>query len=160
MATTNITITSSDTNNNSVQKTITGINPDATSAQLVSTAQKIVALTDNTYVKTDRVDKTNCDTEASGKQTPTLTLSQSTVTLTGSNVYTTIPITYDGDGQLYAGDWSAEISGCAIGFFYQNDTWNVQAQAIPAAVPGTVKIMATETANYKAVSTTLTFVSA
>ena len=39
MATNNITITSSDTNNNSVQKTITGINPDATSAQLVSAAQ-------------------------------------------------------------------------------------------------------------------------
>ena len=78
MATTNITITSSDTNNNSVQKTITGINPDATSAQLVSAAQKIVALTNDTYVKTDRVDKTNCDTEASGKQTPTLTLDGTT----------------------------------------------------------------------------------
>ena len=160
MAKTSLIITSTDQLGKGLQKTVTDVNPDATSAQLVTFATKLNALTTNSYVRTDRVDKTNCDTEASGKQTPTLTLSQSTVTLTGSNVYQEIPFTYDGDGQLYAGDWSAENPGCTIGFFYANNTWNIQAQAVSAAVPCTVKIMATETANYKSVSTTLTFVSA
>ena len=160
MATTNITITSSDTNNNSVQKTITGINPDATSAQLVSAAQKIVALTDNTYVRTDRVDKTNCDTEASGKQTPTLTLAQSTVTLIGSNKTDYINITYTGDGQLFVGDWSVDVPDIVAGFLTESGQLKIGVQQYPAAKPCTCTIMATETANYKAVSTTLTFVSA
>lgn len=155
MATTNITITSSDTNNNSVQKTITGINPDATSAQLVSAAQKIVALTDNTYVKTDRVDKTNCDTEASGKQTPTLTLANPTITMAPNEVDSTA-YTYDGDGEILLGTSMTSDDAVAVyTFSNQSIPKGIAVRGMPTAKSTTIKVIATETANYKSAEVTL-----
>ncbi|MBR0290173.1 MAG: hypothetical protein IJQ82_14445 [Selenomonadaceae bacterium] len=160
MAKTSLIITSTDQLGKGLQKTVTDVNPDATSAQLVTFATKLNALTTNSYVRTDRVDKTNCDTEASGKQTPTLTLAQSTVTLIGSNKTDYINITYTGDGQLFVGDWSVDVPDIVAGFLTESGQLKIGVQQYPAAKPCTCTIMATETANYKAVSTTLTFVSA
>ena len=49
-----------------LQKTLTNVNPDATSAQLATLGHMLNGLTTNVYVSTDRVDKYNCDTEDSG----------------------------------------------------------------------------------------------
>ena len=78
MVETIFTLHSTDTNNYSVQKTFTGVNPEATSAELVETAQGFNRLTDNTYVATKRIDKLDADTEASGdgRAEATLTFSQ------------------------------------------------------------------------------------
>ena len=66
MAKTSLIITSIDQLGKSLQKTVTDVNPNATSAQLVTFATKLNALTTNSYVRTDRIDKINCDTESSG----------------------------------------------------------------------------------------------
>ena len=49
-----------------LQKTLTDINANASNQQLVSFAQALNSLTTNTYVETNRVDKSNCDEEAGG----------------------------------------------------------------------------------------------
>ena len=49
-----------------LQKTITDVNPNATSAQLKTFVQKINALTTNSYVQVDCIDKYNVDTEEVG----------------------------------------------------------------------------------------------
>lgn len=47
-------------------KTLTDINVNATNAQIKSFAQALNGLTTNVYLETNRVDKTNCDTESGG----------------------------------------------------------------------------------------------
>lgn len=45
------------------QKSLTDINPNATDDELKTFAQTLISLTNNSYVKTDRVDKRNLDTD-------------------------------------------------------------------------------------------------
>ena len=47
-----------------LQKTLTDINSAATNDQLKSFAQVLNNLTTNTYIETNRVDRTNCDSES------------------------------------------------------------------------------------------------
>ena len=103
MADTKIIVTSSDSNNSITQKTIPNINPDASSTALKTFGQKLTALTDNTYVKTDRIDKTNCDS-AVAKLTPSLIITDDipdglvrSWCLEGR----AIKVSYTGDGELY-----------------------------------------------------------
>lgn len=58
-----IILKSTDTNNKEQSKTITFINPEAASDKLVTFAQGLNRLTNNTYKETNRVDKLNCDTD-------------------------------------------------------------------------------------------------
>lgn len=44
------------------QKAVTDINPDASVQELLDFSEAFVALTNDTYVKTTRIDKTDCDT--------------------------------------------------------------------------------------------------
>lgn len=44
------------------QKAVTDINPDASVQELLDFSEAFVALTNDTYVKTTRIDKTECDT--------------------------------------------------------------------------------------------------
>ena len=67
MANTALNVTFTDANSNEqLQKTLTDINPAATNAQLKAFAQSFYGLSDDTYVKSNRVDRINCDTEESG----------------------------------------------------------------------------------------------
>ena len=45
------------------QKTIDHVNPDASSANLVTFAQKTAALSKDSYLKTTRIDKIDCDSD-------------------------------------------------------------------------------------------------
>ena len=102
MAKTSAIITYTDANGKAMQKTLTDINPEATNTEIKTFAQKMVGMTDNVYVQTDRVDKINCDSEASPstKQTPTLTVSSSALSCAGA-AGTNFTYSYDGDGQLF-----------------------------------------------------------
>ena len=66
MAKTSLILETTDTSGKKIQKTFTDVNPEASSADLVTFAQMCNGLTSNTYVRTDRVNKINCDTETSG----------------------------------------------------------------------------------------------
>ena len=160
-----------------LQKTVTDINPAATNAQLATFGGMLNSLTTNTYGKTDRVRKVNCDTEAGGgvKPEPTLTLSSDTDT--AANVLAALNnsgrmnnylesdnspiITTNSDGNLYARYVFSDSEGyiwykpCAA--VYERD--GVLKLAICAGQPnnlqaaqiaGTVYIGVTETGNFAA----------
>ena len=80
MAKENIIITATKSGK-TIQKSLTDMNPEATNAQLATFGTMLNALTTNTYQKTDRITKVNCDTEPGGgvKPTPTITLSFTSV---------------------------------------------------------------------------------
>ncbi|MBR6713184.1 MAG: hypothetical protein IKI76_09360 [Selenomonadaceae bacterium] len=103
MADTKLIVTSSDSNNQLVQKTIPNINPDTDNNALKSFGQKITALTDSTLTKVERVDKTNISA-AVAKLTPSITLDSTVVpsTLTRSFCLngTNLPIDIETDGEL------------------------------------------------------------
>lgn len=78
MAKTSLIITST-AGTKKLQKTLTDINSAATNDQLKSFAQALNNLTTNTYGETNRVDRTNCDTEDSGgKQFREITITGAT----------------------------------------------------------------------------------
>ena len=77
MAKTSLIVKALDSNGKLLQKTVTDVNPDATNETLAAFGQKVNALTTHTYSGTDRVDKVNCDTEA----TPEDTRLDNTITL-------------------------------------------------------------------------------
>lgn len=92
-------------------KTIENINPAARHATLAQFGEKIADLTTNTYQKTDRITKVNCDTEPGGgaKQTPTLTLSRSswpladvTGDIAANGTCNLANVVTNSDGHLYA----------------------------------------------------------
>jgi len=69
---TSITIESTNTSNVTKQKSIPYINENASDSELLAFAQAVNNLTKNTYVKTDRIDKRNLDTDP--KQTRNINL--------------------------------------------------------------------------------------
>lgn len=120
-----------------LQKTLTDINAAATSAQIKTFTQALNNLTTNNYVETNRIEKTNVDTEEAGgtKPTPTLTLSEFSE---GSAT-----VTYSGDGSLVLKVISGTISldgntvtasGNGEGVLYALATANFA----PAVLPFTV----------------------
>lgn len=62
MATTSLIINTKDQADKALTKTITNVNANCASSTLKTVAQMLNGLTSNTYVKTDRVDKSNVDT--------------------------------------------------------------------------------------------------
>ena len=157
-------------------KTISSINPDATNAQLAQFGQKVTALTDNTYGKTDRVITINCDTESGGgaKTQATITLMNESETL--ANVKTALTsninlynlgMTYDGDGQLYAFVSSSPTNYVAVSnptnsmaaptTYYCRIASGNNADIVPQIVaPIVITIRADETDNYTAAEATFT----
>ena len=86
-----------------IQKTLTDINPAANNSALKVWGQMLNGLTTNTYVKTDRIDKTNCDTYET-KLTPSITLDSTVVPSTLTRTFclngTNLPINIETDGEL------------------------------------------------------------
>lgn len=168
MATEQIKVTSTSPYASTSTKTITYTNPEASNEQLAALGQKLNALTDNSYVKTDRVITINCDTESGGgKQTPTLSLEQSSCSVADINskigmgdVWSTV-ITTNSDGAFYVKlDSSIEYSNAAYVSVYQaaGPVTRFGIRAIQGALPGaqTIIIGQAETDTYKAAEVTFT----
>lgn len=107
MAKTSLIITST-ADGKTQQKAISDVNPAVSSSKLAQFATQLVGLTTNTYQKTDRLHKLNCDTEvyAGDLREPTLELSATSVKKsdlpTGDNSPRVIAvITTDSDGAIY-----------------------------------------------------------
>ncbi len=164
MAQTSIIITSTDTNNKKLQKTLTYANANASSSVLKSVAQQLNALTTNTYEKTDRIDRINCDTEepAGQKLTPLLEIgSFEPENLYGVGFVTGL-ITYNGDGELYFNidhiddEDLAEGQPHPCGFIYDYTLYILYDNSLePGSFSGTV--YATEGENYAARSATFSY---
>lgn len=114
MAKTSAIVTYTDQDGKTCQKALSDINPEASNAEIKTFAQKLLGLTDNTYVSTDRVDKVNCDTEASdGKLTPNFSLSATSGNLSSSSPNFSSVVTYDGDGTICFGNFT--VNGAPLG---------------------------------------------
>lgn len=116
MANTALNVTRTDASTNeTLNQTLTDLNPAATNAQLKAFAQAFYGLSDDTYVDATRVDKTDVDTEESGgKQARNLTV-------TGLASNATANITF--------GITSGETTKPAV-FYYANST--LQALTVTA----------------------------
>lgn len=108
MAKTDVKLYAIDNYGKATTATVSDVNPDATSSQLVQMGHLLNNLTQNTYSKTDRINTINCDTEGgSGKLTPTLTLEQSSCSVDDIRAKLSIDsvwvstITTDSDGDFY-----------------------------------------------------------
>lgn len=162
MATSNLILNATDSFGKSINKTITNLNPAVDSNTAKTFAQMLNGFTTNTYVSTNRVDKANVDTEATGttpdtRATPTLTLASSP---TKEDLESGILINYSGDGDLYAYTTHSN-SGAAntfqTGVGNVGSTKKLLAYAENAAgFVGTIHLCATGTANYKPVEVTFT----
>jgi len=152
MSKVSIQIESTDTLGNKKQKSLTNINPEASSAQLKSFAQNLIALTNQTYSETNRIEKINVDTEdTSGKITPTFTVGDFEVL---ENIGYRAPYTYNGDGKICAnitGGYNAPfISFSEMYVFLTNHNTSSGSNY-------TVTITTTETDTYAAATVTKTF---
>lgn len=162
MADQKVIITSTNTNGQTLQKTLTDINPDAGNTELKTFAQMLNGLTDNTYGKTDRVIKYNCDTEAGGgKQTPTLQFWGGSTPFdktSGTSVYksndtTLYFIKYDGDASNVYVDFDPADPNLLIApGALNNSSLPAYINAAQASLGGnyTLHIYAPETDNFKA----------
>ena len=99
--------------NGTLTKTVTDVNSQTPGSVAHEFGRKINALSTNTFVGVNRVDKELLD---GTKTTPTLTLSKNADTLanifhaTDASGSYTVDITYDGDGKISA-DFMAEPTG-------------------------------------------------
>ena len=84
-----------------IQKTLTDINPAADNAALKTFGQMLNALTTNTYVKTDRIDKTNCDAVVAKAQPQLSKSAADSLRRTACLNGIALPVDYTGDGELY-----------------------------------------------------------
>lgn len=117
-------IDATDPTGKKLQKTLAYIHPNATNAQLGEFAQKLMALTTNTYQGATRVKREDVtDPDYTGKPVPTLTL-----TASGSGSFT---VTYNGDGTLHTTNGTISgntLSGVtAAGVVYAAETANFAA---------------------------------
>lgn len=159
MAESIFTLHSTDTNNYSVQKTFSGVNPEATSAALVETAKGFNRLTDNTYVGTKRIDKLNADTEESDpRPVPSLTIGEWSFVTGSSNVYQA-PLNYSGDGNIYCR--ATKLEGTIDPYLSMSDftdgTCQICITDTSKNQPYTIEVLATATSNYKSTTVTSIF---
>lgn len=164
MAKRSLILTSTSNQGKKLQKTITDINPNAGAVALKGFAQKLNAMTTNTYVQTDCIDKYNVDTEippVDTRQTPTITFDASTpAPTTSADFNKTIYLNYNGDGIVY----TRIESGCTnIGFYMMGQNAQGRVGLMLKAfeglsqTSGTYIVGATGTENYKPVEVEITF---
>lgn len=158
-----------DPNNETTTTTISYVNPEASNSAMKQFAQKLNALTRNTYSESDKIETTNLDTAPdSGQQTPTLTLVAETTTITALNSRNSngnyseagapqdVAITYTGDGKLRA---SVNSSKVFVSIGLVNTTQRLliwQFGTLTASDTCTITVTADATTNYKAAEVTFT----
>lgn len=158
MAKTSAIVTYTDNDGKTCQKALSDINPEASNAEIKTFAQKLLGLTDNTYVSTDRVDKVNCDTTpGDGKLTPNFSLSATSGNISSSSPNFSAVVTYDGDGTICFGNFTANgepIGDKALLCGYRkdgsNNTVRIEFAGNYSSGTYTVDVFFTETATYKA----------
>jgi hypothetical protein len=140
-----------------IQKTLTDINPTADNGALKVWGQMLNGLTTNTYVKTDRIDKTNCDTYET-KLTPNVALDPAAAALTRSaclvGASPLINITTDGELSIVNNDnttWCTTLRlGADTGRYRLYIGVINEATVANATAPHDIVIRTTETDNYYA----------
>lgn len=141
-----------DTSGKSKTKTISDVDPNATSAQYKQLAQGFVGLTTNTYGRTDLVKTINIDTEEALRPTPTLTTGD--FTKSGSNIYYA-SIQYSGDGVVCA---KVTSSGENIPYVrVSNESIYLSKNGTVSGSTVTVTLTSTGTVNYAPVTVTKSF---
>lgn len=140
-----------------IQKTLTDINPAADNTALKVWGQMLNGLTTNTYVKTDRIDKTNCDSVVE-KLTPSLIINE---TLEDGLVRSwllqgrSIRMAYTGDGELMIVNndetsWATTFrTSPSAGLCMYIGVINSSTEA-NATAPHDIVVRSVETDNYKA----------
>lgn len=151
------------------QKSFTDISPEASYEQLLAFSRAVNNLTDNTYGRTDKVTKVNVDNSSGGgKQTPTFTVSPSTISLADftTNYLRTLTLSYDGDATRFWVNISG--TGTQAGLLTAQGVWNNNGtlmSVLRASDPGpdfnpTADLVVTyrteETDNFKAAQATCT----
>lgn len=118
----------------SATATISDVNPDKSNAKLKEFGQKLVALTSNTYQKTDRIITMNCDTETydpSPLPEPTFELSATSATAASINGDTypheIATVNTNSDGKIYVRSSSSVELGKAAYVFYHESTKKLSA---------------------------------
>lgn len=160
-------IESTDTSGNKKQKSFTDINPEATPAQLKSFAQNLIALTNQTYSATNRIEKINCDTEGSktaasitfpdGNEFSIESVKQDIAAGNFSRAFN-----YNGDADIadFYTTTSNSNAKMATAFSINGDYklfWVRNTAGVDQMSPCVITIHAPETANYQAATTTVTF---
>ena len=161
---TSLIIDATDSSAQDVQKNVTNINPDASNTDLYAFASQLNALTTNTDFSATRIDKTALNS----KQTPTLTLSESSADCTDIGAACTsdsepycyeVTVNYNGDGKLSTEN--PVISGrpgAVLSDVYRiNDAWKLRvAWVVTDTGYGEITVKAAETDNFAAAETTFT----
>ena len=153
-----------DPNNETTTTTISYVNPEASNSTMKQFAQKLNALTRNTYSESDKIETTNLDLAPdSNQQTPTFTLSQNTISATtmknispsGAGLGT---LTYNGDAVPYAELPLNVKLGVIIESTGTANQYTLRAiyGAYGDPTACTIKIRADATENYKAAEATYT----
>ena len=144
-----LVINSIDTSGNLKQKTVTYVNPAVTNAKLETFAQKMTAMSTNTYVNSKRLDATSPASELSPSEqiapAQVVTKPQPVISLgvwNKSGTTYTATISYNGDGTLSS--TLGTISGSTLSI--------TDADGIFSGI-----IMATETDTYAASSLSFTY---
>lgn len=107
MAQTSINIKSKARNTNKdLTKAITFVNSEADNADLAAFGTALNALTTNNYVATNRVDKSNCDTEQGGGGSPAALLDPQ-LTLVVNEDNGNLNILFNGSGRVFIAGASA-----------------------------------------------------
>ena len=160
MAKRSLILTSTSNQGKKLQKTITDINPNTGAVALKGFAQKLNAMTTNTYVQTDCIDKYNVDTEippVDTRQTPTISIDNvpTLAQIKSGSISSMAMITYSGDGVTYV----RRNSGCNGVYFVTSGAPYQGQQTVAINKIGTVQVSdvtggtyvvgATGTDNYK-----------
>lgn len=125
MAKTDLKLNATGTDGKATTATITYVNPEASNSQLATLGRMLNNLTDNTYGTTLRINTIDCETEGGGsKQTPTFTVSPSTISLADftTNYFRTLTLSYDGDATRFWVNISG--TGTQAGLLTAQGVWN------------------------------------
>lgn len=152
---TDIKLTSIDTQAKKNTLSITHANPNASNYAMRTLAQKINALTTNTYSGASRVDTTDL-TNAVEKLTPTFTVSPTTIVSSATGAF--ITLTYNGDADKFifpipnaTGNVLRRVNISELTpLTGAANQWTVKLSTTGTGVAGDFVIQAPETTNYKA----------
>ena len=126
MAKRSLILTSTSNQGKKLQKTITDINPNAGAVALKSFAQKLNAMTTNTYVQTDCIDKFNVDTETppvDTRQEPTFELGTIEIP---SSANSTMPTSYTTNSNGNISVAIEDVQNVLVGIGPENGTPAIQ----------------------------------
>lgn len=153
---TSLIVNSTTQTNTKKQRSFTSVNPEASNADLQTFAQKVVAMTNNSYsgaTRVNKIDVTEPDPSPSSKTEPTLTLGPFGSERWGS--YRRAELTYETDGELFSKAFYQNASSETVYLeSYPTVVSGVQylyvATGVPTGSTATVEVYLSEGQNYAA----------